>query len=83
MSDKPDTTPWQSHEIDIPPAQYFAEVDAARNALAIETAKFEAAAKPLRRKLWELEESSFYWRSKVRALEEQRQRAVAETKCEA
>ncbi len=59
--------PWQSHEIDIAPDAYFAEVERAKSALAVELKRHEEAMKPLERRVWELEHSSFYQRSKMRA----------------
>jgi hypothetical protein len=55
--------PWEPHEIDIPPEQWFAEVRKANQALLV----YDHARKALERRISDLEHSSFYHRSKMRA----------------
>jgi hypothetical protein len=59
---------WESWEIDVTPDEWHAQVSATRKAIDEEKARHAAAMNPLVSKLWKLETSGFYHRSKMRAL---------------
>lgn len=64
MQKTPRLRAWESYEIDIQPDKYFDEVEKAKEALR----EHDEMRIRLERKLWGLENGSFYSRSKMRAM---------------